>query len=145
MFGLCPDAGRVARAGGAAQGGPVGRPRSGRGGSERAFDFLGAVSSAFYAANRDVTQPEVLADIAAEAGMDRDRFAAELASAAARNETIGDFQATKQSGVEGFPLLAAGSDETGYALVAHGFRPLDGLPEAIETWLGEGAPVLPRV
>lgn len=111
---------------------------------ERAFGFLGAVSAAFYAANRDVTADEVLADIAAEAGVDRARFAAELASPEARNETFGDFLMAKQSGVEGFPLLAAGSDANGYALVAHGFRPLDGLPEAIETWLAQGAPVVPR-
>lgn len=111
---------------------------------ELALEFLGAVSSAFYAANRDVTADDVLVDIAAEAGIERARFAAELASPDARNETSADFLMAKQSGVEGFPLLAAGSDATGYALVAHGFRPIDGLPEAIETWLAQGAPVVPR-
>ena len=33
------------------------------------------------------------------------------------------------AGVEGFPLLAAGNQTKGYALVAQGFRPLEGLPE----------------
>lgn len=111
---------------------------------EQTLDFLARVSAAFYAGNRDTTRDDVLADIAAEAGVDRARFHAELLSADARNATIADFLTAKQSGVEGFPLLAAGSQATGYALVAHGFRPIDGLPEAIETWLAQGAPIVPR-
>lgn len=111
---------------------------------EQALPFMARVSSAFYANNRDVTEDAVLADIAAEAGMDRVRFLAELTAAETRNETFGDFLAAKQSGVEGFPLLAAGSAATGFALVTQGFRPLDGLPEALEQWLAQGAPVIPR-
>jgi putative protein-disulfide isomerase len=111
---------------------------------EKTLPFLQSVSSAFYAGNRDVTSDDVLADLGAEAGIDRDRFAAELASAECREATLGDFLTAKQSGVEGFPLLAAGTTETGYALITHGFRTIDGLPEAIETWLAEGAPVIAR-
>ena len=35
-----------------------------------------------------------------------------------------------------------GPNGIGYALVTHGFRPIDGLAEAIEDWLGKGAPVV---
>ncbi len=106
--------------------------------------FNATVSSAFYGHNRDITQDGVLADVAAEFGFDRDTFFTELTSAEARNETFRDFLTAKQAGVEGFPLLAAGSEATGYALIAHGFRKLEGLPEAIEGWLEAGAPVAPR-
>ncbi len=106
--------------------------------------FLERVSAAFYAGNRDVTDETILADIGAEAGLDRDGYLAELTSVATRNETTEDFMTAKQSGVEGFPLLAAGSEGVGYALIAHGFRPIDGLPEAVETWLARGAPILPH-
>ena len=106
---------------------------------EQALAFKGRVSAAFYAHNRDVTKDAVLADIAAEAGMDRAVFLAELQSADARNETFRDFMTAKESGVEGFPMLAAGSEATGYALVAEGFRTIDGLPEAIEAWLAKDA------
>ena len=59
------------------------------------------------------------------------------------NETFGDFLMAKQSGVEGFPVLAAGTQAGGFALVTQGFRPVDGLVEAIEDWLAKGAPVVP--
>lgn len=108
---------------------------------EKTLSFIGQVSSAFYAHNRDITDDRVLADVGAEAGFDRDQFLTELQSEAARTETFGDFLMAKQSGVEGFPLLAAGTQTGGYALICHGFRPIDGLPEAIEDWLAKGAPV----
>lgn len=108
---------------------------------DRALGFKALISSAFYGHNRDVTREAVLADIAAEAGMDRDAFLAALQSPEARNDTFRDFMTAKEAGVEGFPLLAVGSQELGYSLVTQGFRPLDGLPEAIEQWLGQGAPV----
>jgi putative protein-disulfide isomerase len=111
---------------------------------EKAFAFVARVSSAFYANNRDITDDEVLADIGTEAGMERAAFLAELQSEDTRNETFGDFLMAKQSGVEGFPLLAAGTMETGYALVTQGFRPIDGLTDAIEDWLAKGAPVSSR-
>ena len=111
---------------------------------EQALAFKARVSAAFYAANRDVTRDEVLADIAAEAGEDRSAFLADLQGPDARAATLRDFLIAKEAGIEGFPLLAAGSEATGYALVTQGFRPLDGLPEAIEAWLAAGAPVTPR-
>ena len=111
---------------------------------KNALAFLERVSRAFYASNRDVTDDAVLADLAAEAGMDRAAFYADLTSAEARNETFQDFVTAKQSGVEGYPLLAAGSANGGYALITHGFRPIDGLPEAVETWLAQGAPIVPH-
>ena len=111
---------------------------------EKALAMVAAVSRAFYAQNRDVTRDDVLADVAAEQGFERGEFLALLTSPEARNATFRDFMTAKEAGVEGFPLLAAGNQATGYALITHGFRPLDGLPEAIEGWLAQGAPVTPR-
>lgn len=111
---------------------------------DRALAFKSRVSEAFYAHNRDITRDEVLSDIASEHGMDRTRFQTELLDAETRNETFRDFLIAKQAGVEGFPLLAAGTERGGYALITHGYRPLDGLPAAIEAWLAAGAPVTSR-
>ncbi len=108
---------------------------------EKALAFKARVSRAFYGENRDTTDGKVLASLAPEFGVDAGRFELEMLSAEARNETFGDFLTSQQAGVQGFPLLAAGTQAGGYALVTSGFRPLDGLPEAIEQWLAAGAPV----
>jgi putative protein-disulfide isomerase len=103
--------------------------------------FKARVSRAFYAENRDTTATEELVEVAAEAGLDGDEFRRRFLSADVRNETFKDFLAAQEMGVQGFPCLVAGSEVGGYALVTNGYRPIDGLPEAIESWLASGAPV----
>jgi len=105
----------------------------------RAFALLEAISRAFYAANRDVTQPAVLADIAARNGLDPVEFDAVFHSAAMHTATMQDFAFSRDAGITGFPCLLAGSETTGYTLVTNGFQPLDGLPEAIDRWLTQPA------
>lgn len=109
-------------------------------GDHAALTLMEAISSAFYAHNRDVTRADVLVDIAVEMGHDRDQFAAIFHSDEAREATVQDFVFAKRSGVEGFPCLVAGNEVDGYALVTNGFRPIDGLPEAIAQWL-DASPV----
>jgi putative protein-disulfide isomerase len=103
---------------------------------EKALPFMAAIQRAFYARNEDVTQKDVLAAIAErDGGVDRAAFASEFLAADTRNDTFRDFLASQQAGVEGFPCLVAGNEAEGYALVTNGYRPIDGLPEAIEAWL----------
>ncbi len=102
---------------------------------ENALAMKSAISNAFYAANRDVTQSEVLADIAAQLGDDRDAFLTDFMRPEIRNATFRDFLFAQQSGVHGFPCLLLGSHDGSYALLTNGYRPLDGLPEAIDSWL----------
>ena len=97
--------------------------------------MMTAISRAFYANNRDVTDPNVLADIAAEEGDDRDAFARDLLNPEIRNETFRDFLFAQQSGVHGFPCLLVGNEASSYALVTNGYRSIDGLAQAIEKWL----------
>ena len=101
---------------------------------EKALPTMAAISAGFYGANRDTTNPHVLADVAAECGLDRDAFLAAFQSADIRNETFRDFLLAKDMGVEGFPCLVVGGPEQ-YALVTNGFRPIDGVIEALEKWL----------
>ena len=108
---------------------------------EKALAFMARVSRAFYGENQDTTDAKVLAALAPEFGIDAEKFELEMLSAETRNETFRDFLTSQQAGVQGFPLLAAGTEAGGYALVTNGFRPLDGLPEVIENWLAAGAPV----
>jgi putative protein-disulfide isomerase len=106
-----------------------------------ALDFKSRIQTAFYAENRNVTATDEIVKIADEAGLDPVAFRTEFLSPDARNETFRDFLLAKEMGVEGFPMLAAGSEDGGYALIANGYRPLDGLAPAIEAWLEKGAPV----
>jgi putative protein-disulfide isomerase len=101
---------------------------------EQAVRFIGRISRAFYAEGRDTTALDVLADIAGEHGTDRAAFRAELDLPDVRNETFRDFLLAQELGVQGFPTLVAGPTGEGYALVTSGFRPVDGLIEALETW-----------
>ena len=97
--------------------------------------YLQSVQRAFYAENRDVTDEDVLADLAAEHGLDRERFLKALRTEQAKIATRADFETARASGVTGFPTLYAGDTESGYAMVTTGYRPLDGLPDILEDWL----------
>jgi putative protein-disulfide isomerase len=107
---------------------------------EFALDFKSRISTAFYAENRDVTSTDELAKIADEAGLDPLAFRAAFLAPETRNDTFRDFLIAKEMGVEGFPMLAAGNEEDGYALITNGYRPIDGLIDAVDAWLDKGAP-----
>ena len=103
--------------------------------------FLTRLSSAFYAANRDITDAEVLGDIAREAGFNRTEFMAAYHSDEARQATLGEFAMCQQAGIRGFPTLLAGTskpnDAGGYRILTHGFCSLDEMAPALEQWAAE--------
>lgn len=101
----------------------------------QALAFLARVSRAFYAEGRDTTDADVLCALAGEFEQDESSFRDAFFAADARNETMRDFLFSQQSGVTGFPCLVVGTGGSDYALVSNGFRPLDGLIEAVEGWL----------
>ena len=106
-----------------------------------ALGFKGRISAAFYGDNRDMTNTDEIVAVAEEAGLDADEFRTAFLAPETRNETFRDFLMAKEMGIEGFPTLIAGSAAGGYALVTNGYRPLEGMPEAIERWLTAGAHV----
>ena len=92
--------------------------------------FFKAVQHAFYADAKDVTQPEVLADLAVAIGLPRSEFASAFASQRMRDETRADFEQSQNWGIRGFPAVVA---EHGgkLHLVAHGYTPIAGLHERL--------------
>ena len=76
---------------------------------QEALPFLTRLSSAFYAGNRDITQTDVLGDIAQEAGFNRAEFLAAFQSDAARDQTRQDFTMCQDAGIRGFPTLIGGN------------------------------------
>lgn len=101
-----------------------------------ALDFLKRTHEAFYAQNRDVTDEQVLADLAADAGFDGDQFLQGLRSEEIRTETWQDFAIAQNAGVRGFPCLIAGTDEqAGYSLVTAGYQPAERVLPALRRFL----------
>lgn len=88
------------------------------------LSFLESLSTAFYRDARDVTKTEILADIAAENGLDRATFFATLVSTEMRDAVKKDFDFSQSLGIQGFPTLCAGIDNklhvitNGYASAA---------------------------
>ncbi len=87
------------------------------------YPFFKGVQKAFYADNRDVTDPAVLAEIAAGIGIDESKFVACFGSTAVREETFRDYATSQRSGIRGFPTLFIGPNSQGaFSLVTHGYR-----------------------
>ncbi len=104
-----------------------------------AFRLLARLHRAFYQETRDVTDRNVLCDVAAEAGLDRDGFAAAFDAEATRTETRTDFAISQRSGISGFPTLVLGNDQEGYGVVTVGYQPGERVTAVIEGWLEEQA------
>jgi putative protein-disulfide isomerase len=106
-----------------------------REGHEMALTYLARAQAAFYAEARDVTQPDVLADLAEEVGMDRADFLAAWSEPDAKNETWGDYAVSQRAGVTGFPTLVAGPNAEGvYGVVTRGYAAGEPVLAALKEW-----------
>lgn len=101
-----------------------------------AFALFKAIQSAFYVEQRDVTHPDVLGDLAAEAGLDAASFSRAFASDEAKSETAKQFGKARQWGVRGFPTVIGQSGED-YTRLANGYCPFDMLQPRLDAWLGK--------
>jgi len=100
------------------------------------LDMLEKTHAAFYAEGLDVTDDQVLADIAAGLSFDRDSFLAGLTQESLREETWGDYAISQRAGVRGFPTLIVGPNADGsYAPVTRGYNDADVVFAGIELWL----------
>jgi putative protein-disulfide isomerase len=93
--------------------------------------YLKAVQHAFYAEAKNVTQPEVLADLAQALGIPRADFAKAFASQEMRDATLADFAQSQGWGIRGFPALIAEHGDHLH-LVGQGFMPIDALRERLQ-------------
>jgi putative protein-disulfide isomerase len=103
---------------------------------ELALIYLARAQQAFYAEGRDVTDAQVLADLAAEQGLDRDAFLADFDSEELKQETWRDYAISQRAGVTGFPTLVAGpSAEGAYGVVTRGYQPGEQILAVLHRWL----------
>lgn len=102
----------------------------------QSFAMFKAVQSAFYAEARDVAQPDILAGLAAQIGVDAAAFLRAFDSEAARARTQAHFRQARQAGVRGFPALILQQGEQ-LQPVSSGCQPLQSVRAAIDTRLAE--------
>lgn len=100
-----------------------------------ALGFLSHLHRGFYAANRDITDRDTLLALAEDFGLDRAAFAAAFDAEETRQETLADFQITRNTGIDGYPALLAGNSGGGYSFITLGYQPWSKIEEIIESWL----------
>ncbi len=101
-----------------------------------ALTFLGVLQSAFYAENRNITDPQILAALISDQGLDGQSFQAAFDAEGLKTETWRDYGTSQKAGVTGFPTLIAGRTEAGaYGVVTRGFQAGDAVVAMLEAWL----------
>jgi putative protein-disulfide isomerase len=103
---------------------------------EAVFPLFKSIQAAFYAAGRDVTRPEVLADLAFGLDADRAAFLDALESDAVRSKTAAHFEMARRLGVGGFPTLVLQRGDR-HRVLARGYRPLVELQAELASALAE--------
>jgi putative protein-disulfide isomerase len=107
---------------------------------EGAIAYLGRLQRAFYAEDRNITRPEVLAELAADYGVAPEAFLADFDTDDLKHETWADYGVSQRAGVTGFPTLVAGPGAEGtYGVVTRGYNPGDQVVAILKAWL-EGPP-----
>ena len=107
---------------------------------ERALDYFTDVQHAFYAESRDVTDLDVLADIATGHGVDRDVIRSLMEGDTAKKRAWADFSRARNWGISGFPTLVGELDDGRLALLARGWAKADVIRQRIQD-MGEAAAV----
>lgn len=101
---------------------------------DQAVPFLDHLHAAFYRDNHDITDPNVLCDLAEIFGFDRAGFAARLSSDAVKEATHRDFALTRGLGLRGFPSLVGQRGER-LSLIFTGYHPEEVASSLIDQWL----------
>ncbi len=100
------------------------------------FPYFKSVQGAFYVRGLNVTQRDVLADLAEHHNIERTMFFDRFDSSDMRKKTQTHFQIARQSGVRGFPTVVLQDGTTG-TLLTNGYRSFGDLQPAIDQWLAQ--------
>ena len=101
---------------------------------DKDFEFLSLMQKAFYVEGKDITNDEVLAELAQEMGVEGNIFLKSFHSEEMKLKTAQGFQFSKQLGVQGFPTLLT-FENGNVKVLSHGFQPFESLKEVVEDYL----------
>lgn len=106
------------------------------------FAYYKALHRAFYLDMKNIMTTGCLCGEAEKLGIDSKEFMTAFESREIREKTRQDFELSQRLGVLGYPALVL-KDETGQQVLNQGYKPLDQLTRAIESWLdGKNAPII---
>lgn len=101
---------------------------------EAPFDYLKALQQAFYLDHRNLTQIEVLIELAVPLDVDTDAFAKHFESGDMKNRTVEGFHFSHRLGVQGFPTVIL-NDREGFKLLCNGYQPYERLKPFLQAWV----------
>jgi len=101
---------------------------------ELVFLLLESIQFSFYVEQKDVTNPEILAQLAAKIGVDMDLYIQVYESDEAKNKVSDHFNKVRRWGVNSFPTIAV-QNAAGYSILNRGYCPLDALCRKLDGWL----------
>lgn len=93
-----------------------------------------ALQRGFYAQNLDITDPNVLADLAADIGIQRNLFVDAFAQPDVRRQVALDFERSQAFGVQGFPAVLCAEDGQ-YGFLTLGYRKFETMKGDLQDWL----------
>lgn len=104
----------------------------------RLFTFLNSLQQAFYQDAQDITQPNVLRDLAVQVGYDSEAFCSAFDAPDTHAATQAEFAWVSHLAVSGFPTLLAKSQQQ-YALISNGYQPYTVLEPLLSRWISINA------
>jgi len=103
------------------------------------LDYFTEIQHAFYADGRDITDFDVLTDIAAPHGVDVGRFRTDLDDSESKKRAWADFSRARNWGINGFPALIAELEDDRLALLARGWTQADLIRKRIDSLAAEAS------
>lgn len=104
-----------------------------------ALGYFTAIQRAFYAEGRDVTDFDVLAELASAFPIDSSALRSRLGTREARQAAWADFGQARNWGISGFPTLVGELSGDRLALLARGWAPADVIRSRISSLQGAEA------
>lgn len=98
------------------------------------FSLFELIQFSFYVEQKDVTSPEILAQLAGKIGVDTELFLRVFESDKAKNIVSIHFNKAHRWGVNSFPTLVV-EDTKGYNILNRGYSSLDPLCQKLDGWL----------
>ncbi len=101
---------------------------------EYAIPYYKSLHTAMYLHAKNITNPELLCELAVQAGISKNNFNKHYYSEKIKIETQKNFNFSRATGVLGFPAFVL-IDETGSFVLNQGYKSLDEIEKGIEGWI----------